>query len=184
MVYLHGPFVQTLIWKPTRNIRKPTCKLFLDQTQKTTQEILAGEDLRNSLDNHKQLEEVLSVMGKGLEIFKFRLLRTDRIPCILRRFISLNISNSCKCGKRIGYWTPVQTILGKNIAFQSKSVANIFSGNSLEHQHHIQNDPDYQQVRQYLVRHHQVDVRLHWNRPAMIGHPKLLHSNLSEIVLG
>ena len=50
---------------------KPTCKLFLDQTQKTTQEILAGEDLRNSLDNHKQLEEVLSVMGKGLEIFEF-----------------------------------------------------------------------------------------------------------------
>ena len=47
------------------------CKLFLDQTQKTTQEILAGEDLRNSLDNHKQLEEVLSVMGKGLEIFEF-----------------------------------------------------------------------------------------------------------------
>ena len=71
MVYLHGPFV---------HIRKPTCKLFLDQTQKTTQEILAGEDLRNSLDNHKQLEEVLSVMGKGLEIFEFRLLRTDRIP--------------------------------------------------------------------------------------------------------
>ena len=68
MVYLHGPFVNTYLksfqWKPT-------CKLFLDQTQKTTQEILAGEDLRNSLDNHKQLEEVLSVMGKGLEIFEF-----------------------------------------------------------------------------------------------------------------
>lgn len=171
MVYLHGPFVH--IWKPSRNIRKPTCKLFLDQTQKTTQEVLAGEDLRNSLDNHKQLEEVLSVMGKGIEIFEFWLLRKDPIPRILRRFISLNISNSCKCGKRIGYWTLVQTILGKNIAFQSKSVAIIFSGNSLEHQHHIQKDPDCQQVRQ-LVLHHQVDVRLHWNRPAMIGHPKLL----------
>ena len=157
---------------PPEISENPTCKLFLDQTQKTTQEILAGEDLRNSLDNHKQLEEVLSVMGKGLEIFEF--LRTDRNPCILRRFISLNISNSCKCGKRIGYWTPVQTILGKNIAFQSKSVANIFSGNSLEHQHHIQKDPDYQQVRQFLVRHRQVDVRLLSNRPAMIGHPKSL----------
>ena len=86
---------------PPEISENPTCKLFLDQTQKTTQEILAGEDLRNSLDNHKQLEEVLSVMGKGLEIFEF--LRTDRNPCILRRFISLNISNSCKCGKRIGY---------------------------------------------------------------------------------
>lgn len=75
MVYLHGPFVNTYLksfqWKLARNILKPTCKLFLDQTQKTTQEILAGEDLRNSLDNHKQLEEVLSVMGKGLEIFDF-----------------------------------------------------------------------------------------------------------------
>ena len=74
MVYLHGPFVNTYLksfqWKPARNILNP-CKLFLDQTQKTTQEILAGEDLRNSLDNHKQLEEVLSVMGKGLEIFEF-----------------------------------------------------------------------------------------------------------------
>ena len=75
MVYLHGPFVNTYLksfqWKPARKILKPTCKLFLDQTQKTTQEILAGEDLRNSLDDHKQLEEVLSVMGKGLEIFEF-----------------------------------------------------------------------------------------------------------------
>ena len=56
---------------PPEISENPTCKLFLDQTQKTTQEILAGEDLRNSLDNHKQLEEVLSVMGKGLEIFDF-----------------------------------------------------------------------------------------------------------------
>ena len=56
------------------SIRKRFGRNFLsDQTQQTTQEILAGEDLRNSLEDHKQLEEVLSAMGMGSEILDFLL---------------------------------------------------------------------------------------------------------------
>ena len=116
VVYMHGLHAWSIMKTHQKFKKTHLLIIFLDQTQKTTQEILAGEDLRNSLDNHKQLEEVLSVMGKGLEIFDFRniwLLRTNRTPCTLRRFISLNISKSCKCCKRISYWTLVQTIIGK-----------------------------------------------------------------------